>query len=304
MTELPPGPISVRLRAARERAGFKTARDAAAALGVSPPSYYAHENGSRRVSVETAVAYARALGVNLEWLLTGDASPPDAAADAEATPAASDEGGAGAEGSTAPASPAPGKPKAGRSTGRRTRPFGFHSNGGKPLPVPEPPSAPPETAPRWLAAEVTIVAEARRGAFVEPDLRRSDFGVAEIECLPGVDPRDLFGVRVGDASLDELYPEGSTVICRRVPKGTTLQCPPKGILVAIETTFAGLVEYTIAELRDAGSGFKLRFRSTDWLLRGEADFEPERPILGRALDPFHERRRTIAGVVFSGCRVR
>lgn len=59
-----------RLQKARELAGYDTASYAAAALGTPPPTYMAHENGTRGFKGQ-AERYARFFNVSLEWLLTG-----------------------------------------------------------------------------------------------------------------------------------------------------------------------------------------------------------------------------------------
>ena len=60
-----------RLKKARKEAGFRTATDAAKALGIPYPTYAAHENGSRQYEADEAVVYARKFKVPIEWLLTG-----------------------------------------------------------------------------------------------------------------------------------------------------------------------------------------------------------------------------------------
>lgn len=65
-----------RLMLARQRAGFKTAAEAAKAMGVKYPTYAAHENGSRGMQREAAI-YARFFGVPLEWLVRGKGPAPD-----------------------------------------------------------------------------------------------------------------------------------------------------------------------------------------------------------------------------------
>lgn len=60
-----------RLKKARKDAGFRTATDAAKALGIPYPTYAAHENGSRQYEADEAVVYARRFKVPIEWLLTG-----------------------------------------------------------------------------------------------------------------------------------------------------------------------------------------------------------------------------------------
>ena len=59
-----------RLRQAREAAGFSTPKEAAAALGVPYPTYYAHEKGTRKFG-DVAEQYARRFKVNLAWLVFG-----------------------------------------------------------------------------------------------------------------------------------------------------------------------------------------------------------------------------------------
>lgn len=69
------GDIAARLRWARDRAGYATATDAARAFGWQPPTYLAHENGTRGINRSRAVSYARAFHVSLPWLLTGQGTP-------------------------------------------------------------------------------------------------------------------------------------------------------------------------------------------------------------------------------------
>lgn len=60
-----------RLRVARLASNFITARAAAEAMGVAPPTYMAHENGSRGLTTPAAQRYAEFFGVSLAWLLEG-----------------------------------------------------------------------------------------------------------------------------------------------------------------------------------------------------------------------------------------
>src|SRR5690242_15225129 len=60
-----------RLKAARVDARFETATDAARAMGISPPTYLGHENGTTGIRRDAAIRYARFFRVSLEWLLTG-----------------------------------------------------------------------------------------------------------------------------------------------------------------------------------------------------------------------------------------
>lgn len=61
-----------RLRSARLRAGYGKAVDAARAFGWEPPTYHAHENGTRGLTARAAAKYARAYHVLPSWLLFGD----------------------------------------------------------------------------------------------------------------------------------------------------------------------------------------------------------------------------------------
>jgi hypothetical protein len=69
-----------RLRIARKR-HFKSARSAAAALGIPPATYGAHERAQapgkrgRDYGPEEAAVYGRRFGVRPEWLLTGSGAP-------------------------------------------------------------------------------------------------------------------------------------------------------------------------------------------------------------------------------------
>lgn len=66
-----------RLRWARKRAGYRSAAEAARAMGMTPPTYQGHENGNRAFLTE-AVKYSEKFKVSLPWLLAGkgDPTPP------------------------------------------------------------------------------------------------------------------------------------------------------------------------------------------------------------------------------------
>lgn len=66
-----------RLREARLKAGFKTAKDAALKWRVNANTLTSHENGNRPLSREAAVLYAAKLGVTPGWLLYGEVGQPD-----------------------------------------------------------------------------------------------------------------------------------------------------------------------------------------------------------------------------------
>ncbi len=63
-----------RLRQSRIAAGYRTATDAALALGMSRDTYLQHENGVRDYDDARATAYARLLGVTPQHLRFGDAT--------------------------------------------------------------------------------------------------------------------------------------------------------------------------------------------------------------------------------------
>lgn len=60
-----------RLRQARIDAGFRSASAAATAMGVTPSTYRAHENGQNKFELEEAQFYAKKFSVDPIWLMTG-----------------------------------------------------------------------------------------------------------------------------------------------------------------------------------------------------------------------------------------
>ena len=64
--------VHERLKKAREAAGYASAADFARAEGVGEATYRHHENGNRGLRLHQAERYARALRVDLGWLLTGE----------------------------------------------------------------------------------------------------------------------------------------------------------------------------------------------------------------------------------------
>lgn len=64
---------AARLREARERRGFKTAKQAAERFGFNYNTYSQHERGQAGIS-RAASAYAKAYRVSEAWLLTGEGS--------------------------------------------------------------------------------------------------------------------------------------------------------------------------------------------------------------------------------------
>ncbi|KQS86957.1 hypothetical protein [Rhizobium sp. Leaf383] len=60
-----------RLMRARIDAGFETAVQAAAAVGVPYPTYAGHENGSSGFRADKGEIYAKKFKVRFEWLMSG-----------------------------------------------------------------------------------------------------------------------------------------------------------------------------------------------------------------------------------------
>jgi DNA-binding XRE family transcriptional regulator len=65
---------STRLKQAREKGSYSSAKAAAEAMGVPVATYIQHENGTRGFPAETAARYARFFRVKPEWLLYGKAT--------------------------------------------------------------------------------------------------------------------------------------------------------------------------------------------------------------------------------------
>jgi SOS-response transcriptional repressor LexA len=75
--------IGQRLRAVREEAGFATAAEAARKFSWSGNTLRSAENDHRPPGRKAVIKYARAFGVNVDWLLTG--RPPKRAGSPEPT---------------------------------------------------------------------------------------------------------------------------------------------------------------------------------------------------------------------------
>jgi SOS-response transcriptional repressor LexA len=65
------GEVAKRLKEARERAGYTSAKSAAEAMGVPVATYIQHENGARGIPADRAARYGRFFRVAPEWLLYG-----------------------------------------------------------------------------------------------------------------------------------------------------------------------------------------------------------------------------------------
>lgn len=66
----------LRLKTARSRHGFKSARSAALHYGWPPSTYTAHESGGRGYDLKYAQEYANRFDVTASWLMTGE-NPPN-----------------------------------------------------------------------------------------------------------------------------------------------------------------------------------------------------------------------------------
>jgi hypothetical protein len=67
--------MALRLKIARQSAGYKTAVEAAHAFGIPQGAYFQHENGRRNINAEQLIDYGQKFGVSPHWLLTGEGHP-------------------------------------------------------------------------------------------------------------------------------------------------------------------------------------------------------------------------------------
>lgn len=67
--------LNERLKWARKSAGYKSAKAAAARVGSGYDTYAQHENGTRGFPASKGTVYARAFGVDFNWLMTGRGNP-------------------------------------------------------------------------------------------------------------------------------------------------------------------------------------------------------------------------------------
>lgn len=66
--------ITERLKLARIKAGFKTAKDFALRNQLPVSTYTLHEQGMRGMSLDVLTRYALMLDINIHWLLSGTSS--------------------------------------------------------------------------------------------------------------------------------------------------------------------------------------------------------------------------------------
>jgi len=69
--------IAKRLKQARVQAGYKTARSFIENFGISQSTYSLHETGQRSIGSRSAITYCKLLGIDLDWLLTGESVSSD-----------------------------------------------------------------------------------------------------------------------------------------------------------------------------------------------------------------------------------
>ena len=63
--------ISIRLKDARKKAGYKSAREFSTKNGLPQTTYWQHENFKRSIGALHALKYAQLLDISLDWLLAG-----------------------------------------------------------------------------------------------------------------------------------------------------------------------------------------------------------------------------------------
>lgn len=63
--------ICKRLKAARQKSGFKSARNFANDYNIAESTYIQHESGKRTMNLSNIIKYSNILKINTTWLLTG-----------------------------------------------------------------------------------------------------------------------------------------------------------------------------------------------------------------------------------------
>ena len=74
MPKIKKSEMNIRLREARQAAGFISATNAIEYCKWKGSTYRAHENGQNNYNAEYAARYGKAYGVSASWLLLGEAS--------------------------------------------------------------------------------------------------------------------------------------------------------------------------------------------------------------------------------------
>ena len=69
--------LLIRLKTCRIIAGFKSARLFATTFSIPEKTYSQHENGKRKLSIDSLLIYSTVLKINPLWLLTGEGFPSD-----------------------------------------------------------------------------------------------------------------------------------------------------------------------------------------------------------------------------------
>src|SRR6476469_7808909 len=69
--------VADRLRRARIALGYRTAKEFSDKHEIPQPTYATHEAGTRKITLETAVRYAKLLNIRVGWLLFGEGPSPE-----------------------------------------------------------------------------------------------------------------------------------------------------------------------------------------------------------------------------------
>ena len=64
--------IGLRLKEAREKAGFATPGDFCKQFNIAEDTYLEYESGERALKATTAMEYSKLLNVSMQWLLLGE----------------------------------------------------------------------------------------------------------------------------------------------------------------------------------------------------------------------------------------
>lgn len=261
-----------RLSQARKAAGYETATAAADAMGLQPPTYLAHENGSRGFKLDSANRYAKFFRVPLEWLLFG-ANPPAGLAEPDA-----------------PALVGPGWGVQAPHYGASLTHAGL----------------------RTINRSIPVLGEVAAGVWEEAaaiDLANFDeqqLASQGVEFIPvdvlGYERARLFSLRVRGPSMNLIYPDGRYVVIAPAAEAGIRN----GDIVVVRRNRAGLVETTLKELVvDEAGVVELWPRSTDERYQEPVRLNPrdqgqDRPvILGVVVADYGRRQRPDQPAVFA-----
>jgi phage repressor protein C with HTH and peptisase S24 domain len=154
-----------------------------------------------------------------------------------------------------------------------------------------------------MTVVIPISGEARRGAYFEENRRRTGLGSVEVEIPPGLPTANTFAIRMADRSMDRFFQEGDLAIYRSVNWGEKTEHAADDTIVVVQTTYASLLELTVAKIHREEPTVYLRYLSSDYSMGGTCEFDPDRPPRGQPSNPFLQHRRKILGVVLTDWRV-